>query len=131
MSSKLFSRNTLIYSHTFPHILMANSLSLHLQIYLHLNLWDLWNEFRYTNHETLSFWTKSLRRFLTYSLMTSHSVSNIKHASLLNYSSSRNLQGSVSYEITQFPSTILYNNYLSLIPVTKRPAFVDFSGARQ
>jgi hypothetical protein len=62
--------------------------------------------------------------------MGSRIFSNINHASLLDYSWSRNLPGSGSYEITHFPSTILYNIHLSVIPVTKRPAIVDFFGGR-
>ena len=43
---------------------------------------------------------------------------------MLNYSSSRSFQVSGSYEITQFPSTTLYNIQLPLNPVIKRPVFV-------
>ena len=67
---------------------------------------------------------------LTCCLMKSHIVRNNKHASLLNYSSSLNFQSSVAYEITQFPSPILYNIHFSPNPVTNRPAIVDFFGGR-
>jgi len=62
--------------------------------------------------------------------MNSHSVSDINNTSLLKCSSSRNLQSSVSYGITQFNSNFLCNIHLSLKPVTKQIAFVDFFGGQ-